>query len=251
MAVPLLPEIPPELVVFDRPSKCPYLPDRMARLPLRLPVRRLARSELDERLSSGDRRQGVLLYRPTCPSCHACEPIRVDAQQFEPSRVHRRIERRAHKSVRIEIGATRVDSTRVALYNAHKDGRGLSDGQPPIDAEGYRDFLVESCCESFELRYFVGDELVGVAVTDRGENSLSAVYCHFDPAYERLSLGTLSILQQLALCRRWSLSWLYLGLYIADCTTMRYKSNYLPHERFIHGRWRRFQTKQDLQYEAG
>ena len=246
MAIPLVPEIPPELVVYDRPSKCPYLLDRMARLPLRLPVRRLARDELDERLAAGDRRQGVLLYRPTCPTCQACEPIRVDAKAFSPSRIHRRVLRQTNQSVRVEIGAPRVDSTRVALYNLHKDGRGLADGQPPIDQEGYRDFLVESCCESFELRYFVGDELVGVAVTDRGADSLSAVYCHFDPAYAGLSLGTFSILQQLALCRRWSLSWLYLGLYIADCATMRYKAGYLPHERFIASRWCRFERRGEV-----
>ena len=240
MAVPILPEIPPELVVYDRPSRCPYLPERVARLPLRLPVRRLSRDELDERLAAGDRRQGVLLYRPSCPSCQACEPIRVDASRFSPSRNHRRVLRRTTKAVRVEMGSPRVDDRRVALYNAHKEGRGLADAQPPIDEEGYRDFLVESCCESFELRYFVGTELVGVAVVDRGADSLSAVYCHFDPAYSRLSLGTFSILQQLSLCRRWSLSWLYLGLYIDDCAPMRYKSGYFPHERFSGGSWRRF-----------
>ena len=33
------------------------------------------------------------------------------------------------------------------------------------------------------------------------------------------------------------LRYLYLGLYIADCDRMRYKSLFLPHERLIDGRW--------------
>ncbi|MEZ4221408.1 MAG: arginyltransferase [Polyangiaceae bacterium] len=241
MAVALLPDMPPELVVYDRPSSCPYLTERTARLPLRLPVRRLTRTEMGERLAAGDRRQGVLLYRPTCPHCTSCEPIRVDARAFEPSRTHRRISRRAERAVRVEMGPPLVDERRIHLYNEHKRGRGLSDGQPPIDDEGYRDFLVESCCETFELRYFIGEELVGVAVTDRGGDSLSAVYCHFDPAYADLSLGTYSVLHQLELCRRWGLAWLYLGLYIEECSTMRYKAAYRPHERLIDDQWRRFE----------
>ena len=101
--------------------------------------------------------------------------------------------------------------------------------------EGYRAFLGESCCESFELRYRLNDKLVGVAIVDRGERSLSAVYCYFDPAQARLGLGTYSILKQIALCRSWGLRHLYLGLYIGECSAMAYKSRFLPHERLSPG----------------
>ena len=85
-----------------------------------------------------------------------------------------------------------LDSRRLWLYNAHKQARGLSDGQPPIDAEGYRDFLVSTCCDSFELRYRLDGELMGVAIVDRSRHALSAVYCYYDPDCERLSIGTFS-----------------------------------------------------------
>ncbi len=235
--------LPTELLVYDRLSPCPYLPERVARLPLRLPVRRLSRPEMDERLTAGDRRQGVLLYRATCPSCSACVPLWVDASAFRPSRIFRRVQRRARRTVRVEVGPPIADARRVQLYNLHKRGRGLGDGQPPIDAEGYRDFLVETCCDSFELRYYLGQELIGVALTDRGADSLSAVYCFFDPAYESLSLGTFSILEQISFCQKSRLRWLYLGLYIQECRAMGYKTRFYPQERLMNGHWRRFENR--------
>jgi leucyl-tRNA---protein transferase len=237
----LLPSEPPELVVYDKPQRCPYIADRVARLPLRLPARPLARAELDERLAAGDRRQGFVLYRTACPSCQACEPIRIHASSFRPNRGQRRVFQCTDRMLRVEVGSPIVDGRRVELYNRHKQGRGLGDGQPPIDLEGYRDFLVSSCCDSFELRYFLERELVGVAIVDRGAATLSAVYCYYAPERSALGIGTFSILKQLELCRQWSLDHLYLGLYIRDCSAMRYKARFLPHERLIDGHWTRFE----------
>ena len=241
MSVPrLLPGTPPELVVYDKPQRCPYLRDRVARMPLRLPARALDRDELEARLAAGDRRQGFVLYRTACPACRACEPIRLEVSSFVATRSQHRVLRRGERTLKVDIGPPLLDSRRLWLYNAHKQARGLSDGQPPIDAEGYRDFLVSTCCDSFELRYRLDGELMGVAIVDRSRHALSAVYCYYDPECERLSIGTYSILKQLELCKSWGLRYLYLGLYIEDCDAMRYKARFLPHERLIEGKWLRF-----------
>lgn len=236
----LLPGTPPELIVYDKAQRCPYLSHRTARMPLRLPSRPLDREELDARLAAGDRRQGFVLYRTACPSCDACEPIRLDALDFSFSRSHRRILRHGDAELNVTIGPPTVDRRRVELYNIHKQGRGLDDGQPAIDQEGYRDFLVSTCCDSFELRFSIQGELIGVAISDRGARSISAVYCCFDPEYSRFSIGTYSILKQLELCKSWGLRHLYLGLYIADCDRMLYKAKFTPHERLLKGQWVRF-----------
>ncbi len=241
MSIPLLPGEPPELLVLDKPSRCPYLPERTARLPLRLPIRELSRQELDVRLASGDRRQGFVLYRPECPECRACEPIRIPVRELRQSRSLERTVRRAESALSVEIGPAVMDARRVELYNAHKLGRGLSDEPRQIEASDYTDFLVASCCESFELRYSIAGSLVGVAVTDRSETALSAVYCYYDPAHQKLGIGTFSIMRQVELCLEWGLDYLYLGLYIGECDRMRYKARFLPHERLIGGEWRRFE----------
>jgi len=231
---------PPELIVYDREQPCPYLRERTSRMPLRLPSRPLSRSELSERIERGDRRQGFVLYKPQCPSCVACEAIRIDVKRYELNSSQKRIARRGNRELEVRIAPPSVDLRRVEIYNAHKAGRGLRDGQPPIDADGYRDFLVASCCDTFELSYWLGSQLVGIAIVDRAEDALSAVYCCYDPASSRYGIGTYSILKQLDLCREWGLRHLYLGLYIADCSSMTYKANYLPHERLLGGAWQTF-----------
>jgi leucyl-tRNA---protein transferase len=231
----IIPGTPPEIVVYDEPHDCPYVPGRVAVLPLRVPSRRLTSDELEQRLSAGDRRQGMFLYRTACPECRACEPIRLDVRTYEPNRSQRRALARGDARVRYEVGPPLLDETRVELYNRHKQLRELGDGE--IDLAGYRQFLVMTCCESFEVRYMLDDKLVGVALADRSTDSLSAVYCFYDPSCEDLSLGTYSILKQIELCRTWGLRYLYLGLYIGDCERMRYKARFLPHERLLDGRW--------------
>lgn len=236
----LLAADPPELLVYDEATACPYLAGRDARMPLRVPTRMLTLQEFAERLRAGDRRQGVLLYRTACPSCQACEPIRIDVQQFEPDRTQRRVYRRGLELLDVEIGPPEYSPEKVALYNRHKALRGLSADGQDIDEAGYRAFLVDTCCESFELRYRLDGRLVGVAVVDRAEDALSAVYFYFDPEFERLSPGVFSIMKQIELCRAWDLRFLYLGLYIRECPSMAYKARYLPHERRLEGRWQRF-----------
>jgi arginine-tRNA-protein transferase len=231
----IIPGTPPEIVVYDEPHDCPYVPGRVAVLPLRVPSRRLTGEELEQRLAAGDRRQGMFLYRTACPECRACEPIRLDVESYRPNRSQRRAVTRGDARLRYEVGPPVLDDARVALYNKHKQLRALGDGE--IDLAGYRQFLVMTCCESFEIRYLIDGQLVGVSLVDRSTEALSAVYCFYDPSYPELSLGTYSILKQIELCKTWGLRYLYLGLYIGDCERMRYKSRFLPHERLLDGRW--------------
>jgi len=183
----------------------------------------------------------VLLYRPDCARCRACEAIRVDVAAFRPDKTQRRVFRRGESVFETTIGQPTVTLEKVELYNRHKIERGLLIGPELLDAFGYEQFLVESCTETIELAYRADDKLVGVAIVDRAADALSAVYFYFDPDYEHYSPGTYSILKLINLCRSWSLRHLYLGLYVADCRAMSYKARYLPHERLIQGEWRRFE----------
>jgi leucyl-tRNA---protein transferase len=246
MTEPLFPKTrivdasPPELVVYDEPQECPYLSERIARLPLRIPAWRLERRELDLRLEAGDRRQGVFLYRTACPACNACEPIRLDVGAFKPNRSQRRALSRGNRLLTTEVGEPVADLERVELYNRHKQQRGLSREREQIDLRGYREFLVMTCCETLELRYRLDGRLVGIALADRAERGLSAVYCYYDAGLRELGIGTYSILKQLEICRSFGLRYLYLGLYIEECERMRYKARFYPHERLLDGRWTPF-----------
>ncbi len=240
MAGRILAVTPPEIVVHDQEEPCLYLPGRRARQPLRQPTRRLTPEELDGRLEAGDRRAGTLLYNQNCPSCSACEPLRVDVRAFAPSRSQRRAQAKGDAVITVQVGPIEVDEARLALYRTHQSGRHLDHGQPPLDALGYESFFAVSCADGFEVRYLVEGRLVAVAITDRGARALSAVYTYWDPAQAALSLGTYSILTQLAVARGLGLDWVYLGLAIRENHSMAYKLAFKPHERRIGGAWQRF-----------
>jgi arginine-tRNA-protein transferase len=230
-----------DVVVLDELHPCSYLPGRVARLPYRHPVRELSPEEFDERLAGGDRRSGLLLYRPQCPGCQACEPIRLDMQTFRPNATQRRQQRRGDALLEVRIGEPTVDGQRVALFNRHRRLRKLDRDNDPIDRASYAEFLVHSCCRTLELSYWHSGRLVGVAIADAGASSLSAVYCFFDPDFRGVSLGTYSVLRQVELCRQTGRRYLYLGFYIALSPHMSYKANFHPHQRRIGGQWRDFE----------
>ena len=115
-----------QFLVYDALDTCPYLPDRLARFPLRLSERKLRREELDVALAEGDRRQGVFLYRPSCPECKACEAIRLSVDDFTLTPSLRRVLARGDAKRTLRVGPAVADEERAELYARHKWGRGLA-----------------------------------------------------------------------------------------------------------------------------
>jgi arginyl-tRNA--protein-N-Asp/Glu arginylyltransferase len=226
-----------EIVVFDSFHPCSYLPGRTARLPYRYPLTKLTGEQFDQRLSEGDRRNGVHLYRTHCPSCQSCQPIRLDVSHFQPDATQRRMQRKGDALLEVRIASPVIDDQRVKLFNLHRDVRGLAQQDRPIDDIDYANFLTDTCVETQELTYWHAGQLVAVAIADMGARSISAVYCYYDPTFRLLSLGTYSVLRQVELCRATSRQYLYLGFYIAESPHMSYKARFLPHQRLINGDW--------------
>lgn len=233
----VLMDSPPQLLVDSSAHPCPYLGDRMAILPMRLPMRRLTPAELDRCLENGDRRQGVLLYRPACPNCSDCTPIRLDMHNFAPSRAMQRALRAGHQHLKVVLDRPKLSRDRLELYNLHRRLRHLDQGEGDVHASEYESFLVDSCCDTWELSYWFEDRLVGVAILDRGETAVSAVYCCYDPRLPGQSIGVFSVMQHVELCRQWQLRWLYLGYWVPGSRAMQYKAGYRPHELRLGGRW--------------
>ncbi len=225
-----------DIIVFDETEPCPYLPDQIARMPLAMPRAQLTPRQIDERLARGQRRSGEFVYAPRCPHCQACIPVRLDVNRFAPNASQRRAWRKGSAALRVALGPMIVDQARIDLFNRHRHQRGLERGRN-IDSEDYAWGFVRSCFESFEISYFYDDRLVGVALCDQGEQSLSAVYTYFDPEFARLSPGVFSILTQIEYCRQTDRRYVYLGFFIAESPHMSYKRLFLPQERLVQGRW--------------
>jgi arginine-tRNA-protein transferase len=149
--------------------------------------------------------------------------------------------RRGDALLEVSIGPPVVDTSRVRLFNLHRDGRGLASGDSPIDERSYADFLTDTCCQTLELSYWHEGRLVAVAIADAGREALSAVYCFYDPSFQLLSLGTYSVLREVELCRATGRRYLYLGFFIAESPHMSYKALFRPHQRLVDGRWQEFE----------
>ena len=224
-------------VIWDQPEACPYLPGQMARLPLRVPPRRLTPVEFDEQMALGDRRSGRLLYRTNCDACTACEPLRVSIPNFVASKSQRRVWRKNVGELRITSCLPVVDDLRLSLFNRHKLERGLSRSGEALTRESYAQWLTHTCCQTVEVDYWEGDRLVAVSIVDLGERSASSVYHYFDPDVSHRSLGVFSVLAEIAWLRQGGREWYYLGLYVEGCSHLVYKADYAPHERLVGGVW--------------
>jgi arginine-tRNA-protein transferase len=224
-------------IVHDGAEACPYLPGRIARMPLRLPLEQITPEAFDALLEQGDRRFGPLLYRTRCPECAACEPIRVPVSRFAPNKSQRRIWRRSHGEITVEVATPTVTERHLELFNRHKHERGLERSSDPTTAENYRFHLVDSCVDSREIRYLLDGQLVAVSILDVGRRSASSVYHYFDPDQSHRALGVYSVLWEIAWCASVGLEWYYLGLYVAECRSLSYKAGYEPHQRRVNGVW--------------
>ena len=110
-------------------------------------------------------------------------------------------------------------------------------GMDPASPENYWSFVASRWCPTWLCEFRLNQTLLAVAVVDRLDNGLSAVYTFFDPLQEARSLGTLAILWQISEAQRLGLDWVYLGYWNERCGKMAYKARFNPHEIFVTERW--------------
>ena len=183
-----------------------------------------------------------MLYRTECPSCSACEPIRIPVQNFKRSKSMRKIWNK-NQDLQVKMIQTRYSSKCLNLYNRHKMERGLSRNETNMTRSGYENWFVFSCVPTAELHYYLGDKLICVSILDIGKKDTSSVYVFFDPDYSSRSLGTFSVLYEIDWMLQRGMRYYYLGLYVAPCQHLNYKARFFPHDRLVSESWHRFQSK--------
>lgn len=218
------------------PYSCNYLPQRMAvsvYADPQVPPDTTLYSFLVER---GFRRSGGLLYRPHCPGCDACIPVRIPVAKFRPNRSQRRTWAR-NCDLTIHRAPSCFNDEHFALYRRYlalrHSGGGMDDPLP----EEYMNFLACTGLDTGFYEFRDQGKLLAVSVVDHLIAGLSAVYTFYDPHAAARSLGTFAILWQIAEAQRRALAWLYLGYWIPECRKMSYKSRFQPAEMYRNGRW--------------
>ncbi len=241
---------PHQIAIYaTQPHDCPYLAERTARTAFIDPRAPLSPAVYDALLAQGLRRSGSHVYRPICPACSACRSLRIPVARFHPRRRHRRSWRR-NSDVAVTGVPARFDPGHYRLFQRYVRARHPNGGMDETSAEDYRRFLFADWCDTELLEFRLNGELLAVAVTDRTPTALSAAYTFFEPTADHRSLGTLAILTQMERARTLGRHWLYLGYWIAECASMRYKAEFTPHEVFTpDGQWTAVDSPEDPRRE--
>ena len=229
----------PPLVFFHTvPKPCPYLPDRLERRLIVDISGQRGRSH-DQLARAGFRRVETFCYRPACPGCKACVPIRVRTDDFLWTRSFRRVWRR-----NLDLNETwrprRVTDEQFALFARYQKTRHGDSQMSQMDYDEFTSMVEQSPIESLLLEYRDPDSglLVGVMLVDLQSDGFSAVYSFYSEEESERSLGTYMVLDLVtkAACQR--LPFVYLGYWITDSRKMSYKSRFRPAEILVDTGWK-------------
>ncbi len=190
----------------------------------------------------GFRRSGDFLYKPACPACNACVPLRIPVAEFSRDRGQRRIWAR-NSDLEVVPVPPAFDPEHFALYQRYVRARHPGGGMDEANEQAYMNFLTSRWSDTTFFEFRAGAELLAIAIVDRLRDAYSAVYTFFAPEKPGRSLGTHAILWQIQAAREDGLDWVYLGYWIESCRKMSYKSRFLPCEMLTSSGWHRLAAR--------
>lgn len=224
---------------IDGPRVCAYLPDQQALLHYQL-VSELTPAAYEKLMPQRFRKFGQLLFRPVCPNCTACQPIRVPVSSFVLDRSQTRC-CAANQDLKIVVQAASAGDDQLGLYAkyhaAQAEKKGWGEGGD-IDAAAYTNHYLLSETTIEEVAAFEGGQLIGVLLFEETGQGISLIYHYYDPEAGRRGLGKFLILKAFDVARQRGKDFVYLGYYVSGCKSMEYKAKFGPNEILKDGAWR-------------
>ena len=216
---------------------CPYVPGRAERKLIVELTGRAAAAFYDDLSRAGFRRSHRFAYRPACRQCAACVPVRIAVERFAHSRSTRRV-RNLNRPLAARLLAPRATLEQFRLFTAYQCSRHRDSDMAAMNYAEYRSMVEDSAVRTALVEFRDPDgALAAVALVDRLDDGFSAVYTFYDPARDKQSLGTWSILWLVEECRRQGMAFVYLGYWIGESPKMAYKARFPALERLSDGAW--------------
>ena len=225
--------------IDSKPFQCGYFKDQESLFEEYL-LEDMSEIEFEYLLAHGMRHFGDYYFRPRCHDCYQCIPIRVRAEDFKITRRQKRA-LRSCENVMVKMGVPKYTDEKFDLYIRHK--KKFSTLQDDVeDEQNFRLSFYVNTNFGVEFEYYINDKLVGVALGDHTSNTFSAIYTFYYAEDSKLSLGTFSILKQLEFCQQKGVKFFYLGYYIGENQSLKYKGDFRPNEIYIDQSWRPFRN---------
>ncbi len=191
----------------------------------------------DQLIQNGFRRSRDWAYRPRCPTCSACRPVRVAVEDFQAGRSWRRV-----LSRNAGIGLTRLSAhfqeDHWLLFRSYLDSRHGESEMADMQRDDYRAMVTDSPVETVLMEWKQkSGPAIAACIVDEVVDGYSAVYSFFDPTLARDSLGSFMILDLIERARRTGRRYVYLGYWVDGCRKMDYKARFSPLEAFGRAGW--------------
>jgi len=201
----------------------------------------LSPARLDRYLAGGWFRSGPSLFRARLlclgGNLYEVTNIRVDLENYSLSRSLRRIQNRAKRDLRVEVGPVRIDSDRERLYRQHKHRfKGFI-------FETLEEFLFSgeshSLFHTLEISVYLENQLIAVSYFDQGFSSLASLLGLYDRQMGRYSLGLLTMLMEIEYAKQEGCRYYYPGYVLEGYPGFDYKMRLGGIQYYNwNGRWR-------------
>ena len=215
---------------FSLDDKCSYLDDKEQTTHYKI-IEECSAKDTHELVERGYRRFGKMYFRPICSTCEECQSIKIDVENYQFSKSEKRVIKKA-KDIETYTQNPIVSQEHLDLFEKyhlymHKKKGWKYEKTTPEHyfnsfVSGHEDF-------GYEVLYYHEDKLIGVDLIDILEDGVSSIYFYYDPHYSYLSLGKLSLLQQIDFAKQTNKKWIYLGYYVEGCPSLDYKADYKPY----------------------
>jgi len=215
---------------FSLNDKCSYLDGYEQTTHYKI-IENCSSHNTQELVERGFRRFGKMYFRPVCSTCQECQSIKIDVENYNFSKSERRVMKKA-SHIKSYIQKPTLTQEHLNLFEKYhlfmRDKKDWDYNKTTPDhyynsfVNGHEDF-------GYEVLYFDEDKLIGVDLIDILEDGISSIYFYYNPDYNHLSLGKLSLLLQIKYAAQTNKKWIYLGYYVQGCSSLSYKSDYKPY----------------------
>lgn len=215
-------------------NTCSYFPEKDSSLAVFCHKQPLSPPFIDQILEHGFRRSGFCFYKTACENCSACMGYRLPLRNFHLSNSQKKVLRK-NKNIQLKIvqpNATKQKEELYIKYQYQQHFQKSTDGlnQKEFNRQEMLDVMYhqmyENTFHSIEMELYREEQLVGFAVFDIGNRSISAVYSVYDPDFYKISPGKLMILRSIQWAKQMDYHYYYLGIYIEGHPKMEYKASY-------------------------